>query len=153
MEFCRIADLEVVRLVLTSPGIYPFVGDDYSPPAEEFQANDHPGIWYVGVYSRHLLIGMFTLIPQSQVCWELHAAMLPCATTRDKWEAARGLPPWLAEHTTCRRLTAAVPATNGPAMIYGTHGLGMRYVGRHARAFMKHGWLQDLVLLGLSIGG
>jgi hypothetical protein len=37
-------------------------------------------------------------------------------------------------------------------LIYGTHGIGMRHVGRHAAAFMKGGELQDLIILGLSIG-
>ena len=49
--------------------------------------------------------------------------------------------------------TAAVPACNWPAIVYGTHGIGMRYVGRQNRAFMKHGVLQDLIVLGLPIGG
>lgn len=126
------------------------MGDDFLPPIEKFQVNRHPDIWYLAIHDP--LIGLFSLFPQNRVCWELHVAMLPSASTRKKWEAARQLPAWLAENTECKRLTAAVPACNWPAIIYGTHGIGMRYMGRHDKAFMKHGKLQDLVLLGLSIG-
>jgi hypothetical protein len=124
------------------------IGDDYAPPAEEFRPNDHPDIWYVLADD----FGLFTLLPQNRVCWEVHAVMMPWASTSNRWCAARSLPAWLAEHTACRRLTAAVPATNWPALVYGTHGIGLRYVGRQHSAFMKGGKLQDLILLGRSIG-
>jgi hypothetical protein len=154
VELSRITNFALVRDVLTDPVIYPLIGDDYSPPVEEFRVNSHPDIWYVAALDRHgRAIGMFSLFPQNRVCWEVHVVMLPWASTKEKWKAARALPAWLASHSPCRRLTAAVPADNWPALIYGTHGIGMKYVGRHERAFMKGGQLQDLILLGLSIGG
>ena len=141
-----------MRAILTQPCVYDWIGDDYTPPAEEFRVNAHPDIWYLAVHSETALVGMFSLFPQNRVCWELHVVMLPWASTREKWQAARSLPSYLAEHTECRRLTAAVPASNWPAIVYGTHGVGMRYVGRQTAAVMKGGKLQDMVLLGLSIG-
>jgi hypothetical protein len=153
VEFARLTDFALVREVLTHPAIYPLIGDDYSPPVEEFKVNEHPEIWYVAALGRKDGIGMFTLLPQNRVCWEVHVVMLPWASKREKWEAARCLPAWLASHTPCRRLTAAVPASNWPALIYGTHGIRMRYVGRQEKAFMKAGQLLDLIILGLSIGG
>jgi hypothetical protein len=128
------------------------MGDDFLPPAEEFQVNQDVRIWYLEIHDPCGLIGLFSLFPQNRVCWELHVAMLPCARTRMKWAAARELPGWLAQNTECRRLTAAAPASNWPAVTYGTHGIGMRYVGRHDAAFMKDGKLQDLILLGMPIG-
>lgn len=152
MEFSRVHDYELVRLILTVEGVYGGIGDDHSPPAEEFEPNRHPDIWYVIARSLRGLIGLFMLIPKSQVNWELHAAMLPWATTRDKWDAARGLPAWLAEHTGCRHLTAEVPVSNRRAIVFGTHGLGMRFVGRHTAAFLKNGCLQDVTVLERSVG-
>ena len=152
MELCRVTDLNRVRAILTARDIYCAMGDDFTAVIEDFRPNDHPAIWYVEVESAGEPIGLFSLFPQNRVCWEVHVAMLPWATTREKWAAARALPGWLAEHTECKRLTAAVPHCNWPAIVYGTHGIGMRFVGRQEKAFMKHGVLQDLVLLGLSIG-
>jgi hypothetical protein len=163
VEFARLTNFALVREVLTHPAIYPLIGDDYSPPVEEFRVNEHPEILYLAAWARVQgfvsvaegggMIGMFTLLPQNRVCWEVHVVMLPWASKQEKWEAARCLPAWLARHTPCRRLTAAVPSFHWPALIYGTHGIGMKYVGRQEKAFMKGGQLRDLIILGLSIGG
>lgn len=144
--------MHLVRTILTNPDIYDSIGDDYTPPAGEFQVNLHPEIVYLAARSPRGLFGMFTLLPRNRVCWELHVVMLPRANTKEKWQAARELPGWLAQHTECRRLVGEVPACNWPAVVYGTHGIGMQYVGRHPSAFMKGGKLQDLIILGLSIG-
>jgi hypothetical protein len=155
VEFRRLDDLELVRAILTLPQIYPSIGDDYTPAAADFRPNEHPEIWYVLAQKtpRPGMVGLFTLVPANKICWELHVVMLPWASAKDKWEAARQLRPWLKEHTDCKRLTAAIPANNWPAIIYGTHGFGAHIVGRHPKAFMKGGTLQDLVLLGVSVNG
>ena len=153
MEFCRTNDLELVRKILTSPDVYEYMGDDYTPPREEFEPNRRIRIWYLIAGSWSSVTGLFTLIPNNRECWTLHAAMLPNASTTEKWTAARALPAWLEERTDCRRLVAEVPRTNAAAIIYGTHGIGMRYVGTHKKAFMKYGQLQDLIILGREIGG
>lgn len=153
VQLCRTADFDCVRRILTLPEIYPLIGDDFTPPVEEFEVNEHPDIWYLTVHDGGRLLGLFTLLPQNRVCWELHVVMTAYCVAREKWKAARMLPEWLAQNTGCKRLTAAVPACNGPAIVYGTHGIGMQYVGRQEKAFMKCGQLHDLVLLGRSIGG
>jgi len=152
VDFYRTKDLKHVRTILVCPRIYSQMGDDYAPEPEDFTPNQHPDIWYL-VAGRSALIGLFCLVPQNRVCWEVHVALLPFSKTKERWEAARGLAPWLAQNTPCKRLVASVPSNNWPAIVYGTHGMGMRYVGRHERAFMKEGQLQDLVILGRSIGG
>ena len=152
MEFCRTTDLALVRKILTSPDVYEHMGDDYTPPREEFDPNPHPDIVYLVAACWSAIAGLFLLIPKSRVCWELHVCMLPNATANEKWEAARGLVPWLSDNTDCRRIVAEVPRSNKPALIYGTHGIGMKYVGTHEKAFMKYGRLRDLIILGREIG-
>lgn len=147
-------EYDVVRRILTWPGLYPLMGDDFTGPVEEFEVNKDPRIRYVvvdGGATGAWALGLFALVPQNRVCWEVHVAMLPWAKPAEKWAAARALPGWL-EKTECRRLVAAVPADNPRAIVYGTHGLGMHCVGRHPKAFMHHGALRDLVLLGRPIG-
>lgn len=153
MQFARTHDLDLAHRILTHPKVYSLMGDDSLPPRELFEVNRHPAIQYVTVEARERgILGMFTLCPENSVCWQLHVAMLPHAKPAEKWSAARGLVEWL-ENTECRRLTAAVPQFNRPAVMYGIQGLGMQYVGRHRKAFAKFGELHDLVLLGRSIGG
>lgn len=153
MTFHRLRDLEYVHNCFTHPSIYATITDDFAPEPHNFKVNDHPDIWYLGINSRTEFIGIFSLIPDSEICWQLHVATLPWTRSVDRWAAARELIPWLAEHTDCKRLTASVPACNEKAIVYGTHGLGMHIVGRHPKAFLKDGELQDLVLMGRAIGG
>jgi hypothetical protein len=138
---------------LTHPSVYDLIRDDFAPDPEEFTPNDHPDIWYVAVNSTFAFVGMFSLIPENAICWQVHVVMFPWARTHERWASARELVPWLAKNTDCMRLTAAVPAHNQRAIVYGTHGLGMHYVGRQEKAFLKDGVLRDLVLLGRAIGG
>jgi hypothetical protein len=154
VDFYRTRNFEQVRTIFTAPETYPSIGDDFAPDPEDFRVNDHPAISYVIVRNIDFRkVALFTLVPANRICWELHAVMIPGAKTSDKWAAARQLVPWLAKHTECRRLVASVPSCNRPAIIYGTHGIGMKVVGRQREAFLKHGKLQDLVILGLSING
>ena len=37
MEFGRTNDLALVTKILTSPDVYEYMGDDYTPPREEFE--------------------------------------------------------------------------------------------------------------------
>jgi hypothetical protein len=143
----------MVRGIFTAPDVYEHLVDDYAPHASDFVVNFHPDIWYVIACHAGGLVGLFSLLPRNRACFELHACMLPDASAQEKWEAARGLAPWIGERTDCRRLVAEVPRSNRPAIYYGTHGIGLKYVGTHERAFMKYGKLQDLIVLGMPING
>lgn len=152
MEYRRTTNYGVVESILRIPEIYEHSGDDSKPALPgDFEANRHEAIWYVVAIEKGEITGLFSLFPQNSICWDLHVAMLPWTSTGAKWCAARGFMPWLRSNTECRRLTAAVPAFNRAALYYGTHGLGMKYAGRHERAFLRHGQLHDLVLLGRSV--
>lgn len=152
MELERTTDYDAVRKILTTRDIYEHMGDDSLPPAEAFSLNVHPDIWYVIVRRGARTIGLFSVLPRCTRCWELHVCMLPDARTHEKWEAARRLPIWLAANTGCKRLVGEVPRTNPPAIYYCTHGIGMKYVGTHPKAFEKYGVLTDLIVLGMPIG-
>jgi hypothetical protein len=152
MDFQLTTDYNLVREILTNPQAYEHMGDDYLVPREEYAVNIHPDIRYLIARNGSGNVGLFALFPRNCHCWELHVCMLPEAITPEKWEAARELAPWLGERTECRRLVAEVPRTNRAAIYYGTHGIGMRHVGTHPQAFMKHGKLQDLIVLGMPVG-
>ena len=152
MIFSRTTDLDHVYRILTCPSIYLLMGDDFLPAVEDYRVPDNPDIVYL-VAGGSALVGLFALFPENRICWQLHAAILPWATKEEKRDAARSLVPWLAANTGCKRLTASVPATNRPAIYFGTHGIGMHYVGRQEKAFLRYGRLQDLVILGRSVNG
>jgi hypothetical protein len=129
------------------------MGDDYTSPSARFEVNAHPAIWYVmGAESSELgdVMGM-CLSHRTTSVGSCTLRSLPGLKARTNGPQRGKLPPWLRENTECRRLTAAVPKCNRPAIMYRILGIGMKVVGVHPKAFMKHGELQDLVLLGRSV--
>jgi RimJ/RimL family protein N-acetyltransferase len=156
MEYRRTRNFSLLDDIFRQPEIYEFSGDDTLPPEPgEFKVRRESAVWYVLAEAGDFgdIIGLFVLMPQNAICWEVHGAMMPWSSTTAKWDAARQFLPWLWSHTPCRRVTAAVPACNRRARVYVTYGMGMRYVGRHEKAFLKYGQLHDLVLFGMSAEG
>lgn len=150
MHFHRTNDYGLVYQILTMRDVYEHLGDDFLPAAEDFQVNKHPDAWYVTACHADSFVGLFSLFPKSRVCWDVHVCMYPEATKGDKVEAARDFPAWVKAHTDCKRLVAEIPRSNKPAIHFAIYG-GMRLVGVHPQAFQKHGRLQDLLVLGLSL--
>jgi hypothetical protein len=150
VEYCRTKDYSLVYGILTMDDVFEHMGDDYIGKPEDFLVNRHPDIWYITACGSHGLVGLFSCFPSNRVCWQVHACMLPDAETREKWEAARELAPWLAQHTDCVRLVAEIPRSNKPAIHFAIRG-GMRYVGTHPKAFAKYGKLQDLIIFGREV--
>jgi hypothetical protein len=150
VDFQRTRDLDQVYKILTCPSIYLMMGDDYLPPAEEYRVPDNPDIVYL-IAGGRALVGLFALFPANRICWDLHTAILPWASKAEKRDAAHSLVPWLSAHTECQRLTASVPESNRAAIYYGVHAIGMKFVGRQERAFLRNGRLRDLIILGRDV--
>ena len=150
IDFERTANLNIVRQVLTNESIWPHIGDDFAPPIREFRPNDDPRIWYVLVIAGCRLAGLFMLVPESPVCWQIHVAMLPEARGQVAHQAGREIVPWIWAHTECRRIEAKVPQSNRAAVLYGLRAMGLRKFGVSEKSFLKHGRLWDQVLMGRS---
>lgn len=146
MRFTRTSDLELVRALIAAPGSFDTATDDTSPGAAEFTPNPHPAIWYVVAADEQGTIGLYSLIPHSAVCWEIHATRVWGSRAA---AAARSLPGWVFSRSSCRRIVAAIPATN-TAAIRGARRAGYLEYGRNPRSFLKGGELVDQILLGIS---
>ena len=169
ITFQRTYDLHFVTSILAHPRIFPHIGDDFAGPREGFMPNSDSRIWWVEAKgetedrrqetehsdSRLLtprLLGLFMFLPRSTVLWEMHVSLLPSAWGPPGLRAGRQVIPWVFEHTTCRRLIGEVPRSNTLAIRWAKACNFVEY-GVNPRAFMKHGELQDLILLGVSKEG
>lgn len=148
IRFERTSDMELVQSVMRHPKIYPHLTDDGCPPAEEFQPMDHPAIWYVLVFDADELLGLWMFVPENAVCWCVHTCLLPVAWGRAR-EAAVQMAVWIWTNTPCRRLVTMVPVRNRLALKL-AEAAGMQRYGLNKNSFLKHGKLQDQILLGLS---
>lgn len=149
MIFERTENLSLVRGILTEPSIWPHIGDDFAPDPKDWRPNDDPRLWYVLAIGGGSIAGLFLFVPESPVCWQAHAAMLPEARGKIAHEAGRQIVPWIWQHTTCQRITAQVPVTNRAAILYGMRSMGLKKYGVNERSFLKNYELRDQVLLGI----
>lgn len=150
VEFKRLDDLNLVRVVFTRPGVFPYIGDDFSPSPDDFQPNEDPRIWYVGVFDEDRIVGIFTFLPENSVCWQGHVSMLRGVKPAITSEAGERIMPWFWENIGAERLTASIPATNRAAVRYAETVMGLHRYGINEQSFMKYGKLQDQILLGIS---
>jgi hypothetical protein len=150
MDFNRTTDFALVRQILTHPRMFPHMGDDFLPAPEQFVLNTDPRISYVLVSDEWRAIGLFCFIPENEICWAAHVAMLrkvhPALTHR----AGKEIIEWLWRNTPCRRLIASVPASNPAAVRFGVQAMGLIRYGVNRRSFMKGGRLVDQILMGRS---
>ena len=156
MTFLRTRDVRIIRAILTEPRIYPWMGDDFTPPAKQFRVNPDERIWYVLVrlddYLTGLggIIGLFAFVPDNTICWQAHVAMLPKVPPRITHQAGRQIVNWIFSNTPCCRIIASIPAYNRAAIRFGLQVMGLTGYGVNESSFQRHGRLWDQILLGRS---
>jgi len=138
-----------MRQIMTHPRVYPKITDDGSPLASEYQPVESDQVWYVVVRADDALLGMWMLVPQNSICWEIHTCLLPAAYGPPARQAAGLMADWIWENTPCQRLVTAVPTTNRLAHRFAV-GAGMEQYGTNPKSFRKGGQLLDQLLLGMS---
>lgn len=150
IAFARTSDLSLVRSLISGDArVWDAATDDGSPSREDFTPNDHPAIWYVVGRDGAEIISLYTLIPVNAVCWELHVTRF---FPRAGAEALLALQAWAFRNVPgCRRILATVTAANRLGL-RALRCAGFIEYGRNPGAFLKHGQLHDLILLGVSAG-
>ena len=141
-------DIELIRAIVVP--FLPDISDDFTPDAEHYMP-PADGRYLLG-YDGEELLGMWLLVPHTQVCWEVHAVMLhPLKPFCGKCniEAFRQMYRWVWANTLCRRIIACVPAFNRRAVLMASWS-GMERFGVNPRAFLKGGKLHNVVMLGIS---
>lgn len=154
MTFARTRDLALVREVLTHPTQTRMSAEDATDVAT-WTPHDDERVWYITAIAPTQcpafteLLGIFTLIPQNAVCYEIHAALLPAAWGERTRLALRGALEYSWLHSPARRIVASIPAYNRLAIALGRDA-GMTQFGVNEKSFQRHGILHDQVLLGIS---
>jgi RimJ/RimL family protein N-acetyltransferase len=134
---------------MTHPRVYPHITDDNSPAPELFEPVDHDAIVYLHAQDEYGTLGIFMLVPQSAVCYQVHTCMLPQAWGAPARDAARLGTQWMFDHGPCRRIVTNVPEYNRIAERF-ARACGMAEYGRNLKSFLKDGVLYDEILLGIS---
>ena len=148
MTFERTRDFGLVRAVLTHPSQVRMASDDGTDLASWSPCEDER-VCYITAREGDAVLGIFTLIGQNAVCYEIHAALLPFAWGARTRTALRGALAWSFENTPVRRIVCGIPTYNKLAIKL-AKDCGFRAYGRNPASWLRHATLHDLVLLGIS---
>lgn len=149
LTFERTRDWALIKSIVTHPAIYPHVSDDFAATPEEWKATQDEGIWYIAVYEGEEVLGLFILIPQNAICWDIHTCMLPKSYGNLAWNAGLGVLQWLWKNTPCKRVVTHVPDYNRVALSFAKR-CGLVCYGINPNSYMKRGKLHNSILLGIS---
>ena len=72
------SDLRLIKAICTHDKIWPMVCDDFTPPAEAWEPPSGNVKWLL-VTDEEGILGLFCLVPDNSVCWQVHVMMLPYA--------------------------------------------------------------------------
>jgi RimJ/RimL family protein N-acetyltransferase len=146
IEFERTRDYKLIRSIVTHPRVYrPSIVSDAAPAREDFTVDEDERIWYVLVKERHIPIGFFMLVPETEDRWYLHVCFLPIGWGSSAVRAGRKLAPWLRYHSRCKTLCAAIPVYNRLAVHFAER-CGAVYAGLSPRSIKKDGRFYDQAL-------
>lgn len=146
----RTWDFHEIKFVVTHPKVYPHVTDDSSPRPEDYSPPDPNFVWYLLVKDDRETLGIFALVPQNSVCFEVHTCLLPNAYGQRARLAAVAAIGWMAAHSPCKRVITNVPEDNRIALRFATR-VGMKEFGINEKSFLKDGKLLDQHVLGITL--
>lgn len=144
----RTFDYELVKRIVTHPKIYPHVSDDSSPKPEDWKPIESDAVWYVLVENSSPA-GVFTLVPQNAVCYEVHTCLLPRIWGPVALDAAGMMLEFMFSKSPCRRVVTNVPDYNRVALRFATNS-GLKVFGLNPKSYLKNGTLFDQIMLGIS---
>ena len=149
IHFERSTDYALIRGILTHKSVFPHLCDDFSPAAVDYRPIESDAIWYLVAWDGNALLGLWMLVPQNGICWEIHTALLPHAWGDRAHRAAIAVQDWIWQNTPCRRIVTNVPTDNRVAYRFAI-AAGMEVYGTNEASFLKNGRLQDQICLGIS---
>ena len=142
-----------MKLILTHPRLYRHLHDDDAPDRETFSPPQAPGLLsYVLVIDEGEPIGVLIVSHHSRYLWELHMAFLPLAWGERAERAGREFIEWVWSKTKCVRLFGNIVRSNRLSLRFAKQA-GMMEFAVQPRCFMKHGRLQDIVMVAIQRPG
>jgi hypothetical protein len=149
LTFERSTDYALLTSMLRNPSLFPFLGDDFSPPIAEACVVEFPGLWYILARDEGVPFGFWMCEPRSPILFEFHTVMPLDARALAAMKALLGPDGWLWANTECRRAVTYVAATNRIAFRFAIRA-GLTIYGTNPMSYLLHGTLTDQILFGIS---
>lgn len=148
------SDAGVLLGILRDPSVYPWISDDCSPAAEDFDLPSE-------ILSRDLFLvpyvdgdaaGFAWFHAESAVLCSYHGALLPGFRGVFGVRIGRQVFDHFFEHTSFEKVMALCPSDNRRAQRFNS-AIGMQREGLLTKSYLSGGELRDLVLFGISREG
>lgn len=160
-RFERSQNYALIREIIANPRAYRAAMDDFAPAPEDYRPPENDLIWYVLAFEGEELLGLFALVAQNPLCWELHHALLPGKWIPQGKAALPHLVAWTWENV---RIRADAPAQRIVVPVYlkfrtrEANTIAMDYVrdagftewGRNPKSWQRRGRLVDQVWFGIT---
>lgn len=148
IELERTRDMDLVKAIITSPEVYEQSSDDFAPSPEEYTPPEDQAV-YVLVKKHGTPVGLWILVPQSRIRYQIHTCLTRRLRGFRALDAAARMSEWIWQNTPCESLVTEVPECNQPALWF-AKAAGMKEWGREPQCFLKGSVFYDSIWLGMN---
>lgn len=137
----RTEDVAFLKEIATHPRVWPYITEDGSDAAL-YEPMISPMVHYLRYGDK----GFFQFAMLNRVMYACHVSMLP---KTDADEAAKRAIEWMWANTEAQKLVCYLPPMKRHAIWFAKRA-GFTEEGRLRAAFLLHGILHDLIILGVQ---
>lgn len=147
MELREISDLIAINKIILNPFVQDDICDDFSVGVSLSEIPSH--VQFMGVYEDNMLCGLYMLVPQNCATVEVHTCLLPLLRGVKAIQAGQLIIQYMFERY--KKIISWIPIDNKKAELY-SKLLGFKIEGISRESYLKNGKLQDMKLVGMTIG-
>ena len=147
MELKELNDLNLINEIILNPFVQDDIADDSSMGVSILEIPSH--MRFIGVYDNDILCGLYMLVPQNCATVEVHTCLLPLLRGRKAIQAGRLIIEYMFDQY--KKIISWIPVDNKKAELY-SKLLGFKIEGISRESYLKNGKLQDMKLVGITIG-
>ena len=147
MELKELSDLNLINEIILDPFVQDDIADDSSIGVSISEIPSH--VRFMGVYDNDMLCGLYMLVPQNCVTVEVHTCLLPLLRGKKAIQAGRLIIEYMFDQY--KKIISWIPVDNKKAELY-SKLLGFKIEGISRESYLKNGKLQDMKLVGITIG-
>ena len=147
MELKELNDLNLINEIILNPFVQDDIADDSSIGVSISEIPSH--VRFMGVYDNDMLCGLYMLVPQNCATVEVHTCLLPLLRGRKAIRAGRLIIQYMFDRY--KKIISWIPIDNKKAELY-SKLLGFKIEGISREKKLKNGKLQDMKLVGITMG-
>ena len=147
MELKELSDLNLINDIILNPFVQDDIADDSSMGVSISEIPSH--VRFIGVYDNDMLCGLYMLVPQNCATVEVHTCLLPLLRGKKAIQAGRLIIEYMFDQY--KKIISWIPVDNKKAELY-SKLLGFKVEGISLESYLKNGKLQDMKLVGITIG-